>query len=168
MRKSDWIFLASIILIFIGLRVFVYFPAEVEGISMMSTLETHNHGVVLRHKKPQRFDIVTLDSHDAKEKIYIKRLIGLPGEHIVYHDGILTIGDTTYEETFLDPRLAFNEELESTTEDFEVTVPKDAYWVMGDNRGKSNDSRALGFISKKDIEGVFIWRFWPLNEWQIF
>lgn len=168
MKKSDWLFLVSIILIFIGLRLFVFFPAAVDGRSMAPTLATGDRGIVLMHKKPERFDIVTLDSHDADEKIYIKRVIGLPGETVTYHKGILTIDGTTYKEPYLDPQLVYDDEGNSLTGDFTVKVPKDSYFVLGDNRGNSNDSRSIGPIKKSDIDGVFVWRFWPISRWKIF
>ncbi|MGX7199381.1 signal peptidase I [Enterococcus nangangensis] len=168
MKKSDWLFLVVVALIFAGLRLFVFFPAAVDGRSMAPTLATSDRGIVLQLKTPDRFDIVTLDSHDAEEKIYIKRVIGLPGDHVVYQDGVLTINDKMYEEPFLDPQLAFNEDGTSATGDWDLEVPADSYWVLGDNRGNSKDSRAIGFIKKKDIDGVFVWRFWPLNKWELF
>ncbi len=168
MKKSDWLFVLGVALLFFGLRVFVFFPAAVDGRSMAPTLATGDQGIVLKHKTPERFDIVTLDSHDAEEKIYIKRVIGLPGETITYQNGELTVNGKKYDEPYLDPQLVFSTEGESLTGDFTVTVPEDSYYVLGDNRGNSKDSRIIGPIKKTDIDGVFVWRFWPLNKWKTF
>lgn len=168
MKKSDWLFLVVVALIFAGLRLFVFFPAAVDGKSMSPTFATGDRGIVLKLKTPQRFDIVTLDSHDSQEKIYIKRVIGLPGETINYTKGVLTVDGKVYDEPYLDPQLVFDDEGNSLTEDWTVTVPKDSYYVLGDNRGNSRDSRSIGPVAKDDIDGVFIWRFWPLSKWKLF
>ncbi len=168
MKKSDWLYIFSMALLFAALRLFVFFPAAVDGHSMDPTLATGDRGIVLMHKKPKRFDIVTLDSHDSEEKIYIKRVIGLPGDHLVFQDGKLFVNDKEYQEPYLDKKLVFDEMGETLTGNFEVKVPKDAYFVLGDNRGNSNDSRSIGPIKKKDIDGVFVWRFWPLKRMHVF
>lgn len=166
MKKGDWLFVLGTITTFLLLRVFVFFPAVVSGRSMAPTLATGDRGIVLMHKQPKRFDIVTLDSHDAEEKIYIKRVIGLPGDHVRYQDGVLTINEKTYKEPYLDRDLVFDTNGKNLTGNINVDVPKGAYFVLGDNRGNSNDSRNIGFIDKKDIDGVFVWRFWP--KWTLF
>lgn len=168
MKKSDWLFILVMGLLFAGLRLFVFFAATVDGHSMDPTLATGDRGIVLMHKKPKRFDIVTLDSHDEEEKIYIKRVIGLPGEHLIFQDGKLWVDGKEYQEPYLDKKLVFDNNGRTLTGNFEVDVPKDSYFVLGDNRGNSRDSRVLGSISKKDIDGVFVWRFWPLNRVHVF
>ncbi|WP_071131083.1 signal peptidase I [Enterococcus timonensis] len=168
MKKSDWLFLIGVAALFIGLRLFVFFPAAVEGRSMAPTLATGQRGIVLKHKTPERFDIVTLESHDANEKIYIKRVIGMPGETLVYNNGVLTIDGVEFKEDYLDQELVVDDNGNSLTGTFTVEVPDDAYYVLGDNRGNSNDSRNIGAIKKSDIDGVFVWRFWPLNKMEIF
>lgn len=168
MKKSDWLFLVVIALIFAGLRLFVFFPAAVDGKSMSPTFATGDRGIVLKLKTPERFDIVTLDSHDAEEKIYIKRVIGLPGETVSYTNGVLTVDGKRYDEPYLDRQLVFDADGVSLTGDWTVKVPKDSYYVLGDNRGNSRDSRTIGPIAKKDIDGVFVWRFWPFNEIELF
>lgn len=168
MKKSDWLYFFFIAALFAALRLFVFFPAAVDGHSMDPTLATGDRGIVLMHKKPKRFDIVTLESHDSNEKVYIKRVIGLPGEHLLFRDGKLFVDGKPFEEPFLDEKLVFDSNHQTLTGNFEIDVPKDSYFVLGDNRGNSNDSRAIGPIKKKDIDGVFVWRFWPLNRLKIF
>ena len=90
----------------------------------------------------KRFDIVVVKAH--KERI-IKRVIGLPGETLKYENGILYINDKMIEENYLD----------EVTKDFtyEGKIPDECYFVMGDNRDASLDSRYFGCFPKKDILG---------------
>ena len=105
----------------------------------------------------KRFDVIVINS--PKSKYMIKRVIGLPGEHIEYKDNKLYIDGEIMEENF---------ETGSLTEDFNINIlneskiPEDYYFVVGDNRNNSEDSRKFGFISKKDIVGKVGFRLWPI------
>lgn len=105
----------------------------------------------------ERFDVVTL-VHE--EKYLIKRVIGLPGETIRYENNQLYIDGEVVEESFLG---------DVTTDDFdlsmidEVVIGEDEYFVVGDNRTNSQDSRHFGLVSKKDIVGKVEFRIWPFR-----
>ncbi len=104
----------------------------------------------------KRFDVVVLES--TKSKYMIKRVIGLPGEHIEYIDNLLYIDGKLVEENF---------EKNGETADFDInkfgsTIPENHYFVVGDNRVNSEDGRTFGFISKDDIVGKVEFRIWPL------
>ena len=109
---------------------------------------------------PKRFDVVAIKYKDTK--YFIKRVIGLPGESIKYQDGILYIDGEAIEEKF---------DLMSKTEDFSLetlgyeTIPDDYYFVIGDNRGDSLDSRfkEVGLIHKNDFIGKVLFRIWPFK-----
>ena len=102
----------------------------------------------------ERFDIVVIKYHD---KYLIKRVIGLPGDNIKYKDNKLYINDEYVEEPFLEDDVV--------TWDFEMvgTVPEDSYFVMGDNRVVSMDSRDLGTFKKSRIIGKTNFTVYPFS-----
>lgn len=149
-----------IIVAVVFIRTFIATPVRVDGRSMVPTL--NNGDILILNKLSRnykRFDIVVVKAHNSK---LVKRIIGLPGENIEYKDNILYIDgkkikDVTPEET----------------DDFSLEelyglkkIPKDYYFVMGDNRDGSSDSRdyRIGLIKKKNIVGKTIFRLWPINK----
>lgn len=102
----------------------------------------------------ERFDIVVVKYYD---KYLIKRVIGLPGDNIKYKDNKLYINDEYVEEPFLNDDVV--------TWDFEMvgTVPEDSYFVMGDNRVVSMDSRDLGTFKKSRIIGKTNFTVYPFS-----
>lgn len=134
---------------------------------------------------PQRGDIVVFSWPPNDKYDYIKRVIGIPGDKISYHNKILTINGVEIKQTnekatsFIDEQGVlqnvdlYTEDLLSVKHsiyrkpavpafDFEVTVPEGKYFVMGDNRDNSSDSRFWGFVSDKNLRGkaVLIWMSW--------
>ncbi len=134
-----------IVIIVVFIRTFLVTPIRVNGHSMDPTLK---HKEILLLKKYdhnfERFDIVVF--HYQKDHL-IKRVIGLPGETVEYKNNRLYINGTYIKENYL-PK-------ETKTNDFvvEEKIPNGYYFVLGDNRGNSSDSRVLGLISEKQIEG---------------
>ncbi len=164
-----------IIVAVVFIRTFIATPVRVDGRSMNPTLQDGDILILNKlSKKFNRFDIVVVES---KQKYYkngkiktkttklVKRIIGLPGENIEYKDNILYIDgkkikDVTPEET----------------DDFSLEelyglkkIPKDYYFVMGDNRDGSSDSRdyRIGLIKKNNIAGKTIFRLWPINKLKV-
>lgn len=134
-----------ILIIVILLKCFVVTPIRVNGTSMIPTL--HPKDIMILNKtayytkNPKRFDIVVVDLEDEK---IIKRVIGLPGEEVEYHNNILYINGKKVKEN-ID---------KVDTDDYKSgKIPKDSYLVLGDNRKGSYDGRMFGFIKKKQIEG---------------
>ena len=150
-----------IIAVVILLRIFIVTPVRVSGDSMEPTL--HNGEIMVLNKIKskttdiKRFDIVVIKYNGEK---LIKRVIGLPGEKIEYKDEILYVNGKAVMETYLtQPMSDYNiTSLESET------VPDDSYFVLGDNRSNSLDSRLIGFIKKKDIEGITNFVLFPFSE----
>ncbi len=153
--KDTFKYLLVIVGVFLVVMFVVTFQ-QVIGPSMNPTL--HEGDVLLLDKlsyrffKPSRNDIVVIEE-DSKNMI--KRIIGLPGETISYKDNILYIDGESYKETTIDVETA----------DFgPVTLGSDEYFVMGDNRINSMDSRDFGPVEKKHIVGRVAIRIWPFNK----
>ncbi|KGP92841.1 signal peptidase I [Pontibacillus chungwhensis BH030062] len=170
----DWIkalIVAAILAIVI--RVFLFAPIVVDGPSMLPTLENGDHMIVNKFSytigKPERFDIVVF--HATETKDYIKRVIGLPGDHIEYRDDTLYVNGEPVEETYLQERLDRLSENQSYTFDFRLqdikgnyeTIPEDHVLVLGDNRNNSTDSRMLGLIPLDRIVGETRFIYWPME-----
>ncbi|PSL42177.1 signal peptidase I [Planomicrobium soli] len=153
------------------IRFFFFTPIVVDGESMMPTLEHGDRMIVNKIGYnvgvPDRFDIVVF--HAPEEKDYIKRIIGLPGDHLAYEDDQLYINGEVVEEPYLD---AYKEGITGTlTEDFtlediigEEVVPEGHVFVMGDNRRASKDSRMIGPVPMEEVIGSTNFVFWPMAE----
>ena len=165
-----------IILFFVFIiRTFIITPVNVNGTSMVSTLEDGDVLLVykLRYRLqgPKRFDVITLKN---KNGALIKRVIGLPGDKLRYvikqnENGEdvaeLYINDELVNEDFIDDEV----KVKTCINDPDicngvVTVPEDSYYVMGDNRGVSLDSRSFGFVSNKEAYGITEIRIFPFNK----
>lgn len=145
----------AIILAVLLIRTFLVTPIIVQGESMKETL---NGGeLMLLYKFDQdyeRFDVVVINKVVEGDNL-IKRIIGLPNETIRYKEGLLYINDTIVEDKY-----AYGE----TANFQEVTLGDDEYFVMGDNRSVSLDSRILGVIKHNEIEGTAGLILYPFNK----
>jgi signal peptidase I len=148
------------------IRTFIAEPRYIPSDSMLPTLHTGDRLVVdkisyLLHP-PEFGDIVVFQPPDelqhrgySKDQAFIKRVIGRPGEIITIKSGKVYINGQPLQEDYI---------AEPPNQPFPpVLVPKDKFFVMGDNRNDSNDSRYWGFLPKKNIIGRAVFRFWPLN-----
>lgn len=173
----DWIkaLLIAFALVFI-VRTFFFAPIIVDGPSMQPTLHDRDQMIVnkinYRFNDPKRFDIVVF--HAVEKKDFIKRVIGLPGEHVAVRDGVLYIDGEKVEEPFLaeadqktvSDQLRSNDfQLENLPGDFD-TIPDGHVLVLGDNRGNSTDSRMLGVIPIDKIVGKTSLIYWPIKRMQ--
>ena len=148
------IILITVILI----RTFIVTPVSVDGSSMYPNLKDGNILLLKKFDKGySRFDIVVLNY--GKDRL-VKRIIGLPGEHVEYRDSKLYINGQEVEEPMINAYTS-NFKLESIGYD---KIPDDYYFVVGDNRGISKDSRIIGLIHKKDIIGTTSFSLWPFKK----
>jgi signal peptidase I len=141
--------------------VFVVQPVKVEGTSMLPRLEDGerifvNKLVYYDIPKVERGDIVVFWFPDDPSKSYIKRVIGLPGEFVHVRDGRVFVNGKQLIEPYLDP----NKNVSRGTEQ-PIQVKQHYYFVMGDNRDNSSDSRVWGLVPEKYIYGKALFRYWP-------
>lgn len=144
-----------IILVVVLIRTFIITPVRVNGKSMDPTLENNEIVLLKKYDKSfERFDIVVFDYGDSH---LIKRIVGLPGETLYYYNNELYINDKKIAEDFL-PK-------DTETYDFvwDKEIPEGYYFVMGDNRTNSTDSRMIGLVSKSEIRGTTDFVLFPFN-----
>ena len=151
-----------------GIITFVGQRTQVSGSSMETTLSDGDQLIVdkisYRFRDPNRYDIVVFPYQYEENTYYIKRIIGLPGETVQIVDGYVYIDGQQLDEHYgnevmLDPGIA----------EEPVTLGDDEYFVLGDNRNNSQDSRAanVGVIHRKDLLGRAWIRIWPLSEFGV-
>jgi signal peptidase I len=140
----------------------LYFtPIKIVGSSMLPTLKDSDFGVMDTHdwslNKLERFDIIIVQRTSNVEKYIIKRIIGLPGEQIVFDgNGTLFVNNKIIQQDFLP--YTTHQKLTCTLPTYlacydSITLQEDEYYVLGDNRGASSDSRVLGTFNKQQIIG---------------
>lgn len=171
-ESKEWLqaFLLAIVLFFL-IRTFLFAPFIVDGESMAPTLHSGERLIVTKivylWGEPQRGDIVVF--HATQTRDYIKRVIGLPGETVEIRDDRLYINGEEVPEPYLEEyRRKTQEAGLKLTEDYgPETVPEGAYFVLGDNRRNSQDSRMIGMIPKDQIVGRADMVFWPLSSFRL-
>lgn len=168
-RKKDareWVVsIVTALLAVLIIRSFFFTIIRVDGTSMTDTLQNNDRLFVtvldMKLHGPDRFDVV-ITHYDDTRKEYVKRVIGLPGDTLEVKSGVLYINGEAYEEPFLSPDRIVNYSLPQY--DFgPIEVPEGSYFVMGDNRDNSRDSRRVGFLSEDKIVGKVRYIIWPLN-----
>lgn len=153
-EAKDYIIIVVVVVI---IRTFLVTPAIVDGASMDYILEDGQlvivNKIVYKIKDVNRFDIVVLNNEQDGDKI-IKRVIGLPNETIEYKNNKL----------YVNGKLVNQNYVVKDTEDFTIKTGENEYFVLGDNRVVSKDSRMLGNFKKKDIVGRVNFRLLPFDE----
>lgn len=160
------VFLAMLVMVYL----FIMAPQEINGASMEPNF--HNGEYILTNKvlykfrNPKRGDVVIFKSPRNKEIDYIKRILGLPGDTVRLEKSTFYINGQTLPEPYLDP--------ESITyggsylaEGEEATVPPGTYFVVGDNRQHSSDSRDFGPVALEDFIGVAFLRYFPFSQFGV-
>jgi signal peptidase I len=139
---------------------------HVEGISMFATLDDNDYlmanKIDYRFHGPQRGDIVILRPPTDNSKDFIKRVIALPGERLLIRDGIVYIDGRRLDEPYLPEAWTVLTNWPANSSNGQVMGPSE-YFVMGDNRNRSQDSRTFGPITRDRIDGRAWFRIWPLN-----
>lgn len=202
------IFLVPMIIISLLLQKFVISTFKVSGDSMFPTLQHNQSMMMYKLADPKRFDVVVVESPDEVyerdengelkkdffgepiRRLYIKRIIGMPGDTLAYQNNELYINGVKYEEPYLN---AYRQQVsgqyiaDSTLEEYMAyarmviptlpeenttldekngvkVIPDGFYFVLGDNRLYSKDSQEYGLVNKKLIKGIAVIRFYPLDK----
>lgn len=151
-----------IIITVVLIRTFIVTPVQVDGLSMYPTLKDNEILLLKKYDKDyKRFDIVVLKYKNDK---LIKRIIGLPGESIKYVDDKLYVNDKLVEENFSKNTETDDFDISYLLNEEETKIPDNMYFVVGDNRDNSTDSRIIGLINKEDIEGTVDFALFPFNK----
>lgn len=152
--------------IFVVVYAFLFRPFQVNGNSMFPTFQNGEYIftnlITLRISPLKRGDVVVFKAPANQEKDYIKRIIGLPGDTVQIKDGYVYVNGQLLNEPY-EPK-----EYRTTGEAFmqdgqTVTVPQESYFVLGDNRPGSSDSRDWGFVTKNKIIGKSFFVYWPIT-----
>ena len=161
-----WSFIVAFIIVG-GVYFFLGRPFTVSGASMYPTLHNADRMILSKVGDIHRFDVVILKAPDENVE-YIKRVIGMPGDTVEMKSGVLYINGKKVDQPFINTEALAKQTvfiddftLESLTG--ESKVPEGKYFVLGDNRGVSKDSRMIGFIDRSAIEGKAVFTIWPLN-----
>lgn len=162
--------------LFIIIYLLAFQPHEVNGQSMDGIDNFRNGQLILtdkltyRFREPERGEVIVFKYPLDKSKDYIKRIIGLPGESIMLIDNQIYIYNNEFPEgKILDQSSFIGKDVLTQGRAFldegqKVKIPDDSYFVMGDNRPESSDSRTWGFVPEKNIIGRSYFRYWPPNQ----
>lgn len=152
--------------ILVMIYLFVMSPQEINGASMEPNF--HNGEYILTNKvtyklkNPQRGDVVIFKSPKNKDIDYIKRIIGLPGDTVELRNNAFFVNEQLVEEPYI-PEGTFLYGGSYLQENDLIIVPEGMYFVVGDNRPHSSDSREFGPIPKEDFIGQAFLRYWPFD-----
>jgi len=151
------------LLIVLPIRYFVFQPFLVRGQSMEPNFSNSDYLIVdelsYRFNNPQRGEVIVFKSPTSLSQRFIKRIIGLPGEEVIIEDGKITIVKDDVE-TVLDESEYLPSSIK-TFGDIHIVLNSEQYFVLGDNRGASYDSRRWGALPEENIIGKVFLRPWP-------
>jgi signal peptidase I len=158
--------------IIIPVRYFLIQPFYVKGASMEPSFYDHEYLIIdelsYRYRNPDRGDIIVFRYPADPKQFFIKRVIGLPGETVEVSDGSVKIYNDKYPNGIALTETAYLEQDFISAGKRTVTLKSDEYFVMGDNRPASLDSRYFGAIKRDAIVGRVWLRGWPFDRWKVF
>lgn len=154
--------------VFLVIYIFLFRPFQVSGSSMYPTFHDKEYILTniisLKLGTPKLGDVIVFKAPNDPEKDYIKRVIGMPGDTVFIRNGDVYVnGNLLDQSAYLTPTVktyggSFLKENQP------VTVPADSYFVIGDNRPGSSDSREWGFLPAKNLIGKSLFVYWPFNK----
>jgi signal peptidase I len=153
--------IAISIVLAVVLIVFIYQPVKVEGTSMMPGLTDQERIFINKYTYKlgagsiARLDLVVFHYPYDPSQSYIKRIIGLPGDYVEIVDGTVYVNEQKLDEPYVP------QEYRDHVGRAKQMVPVDHYFVLGDHRSSSNDSRMWGFVDRKEIYGKAVFVYWP-------
>jgi len=153
--------------VFVLIYLFLFQPHQVRGSSMYPSLHDGEYlltdKVSYRLHQPKRGDVIIFTAPHNEEYDYIKRIIGLPGETIKIENGKVFINGLALDEVYI-PNDFTTFAGSFAKEGYNVLLPPEQYFVLGDNRQHSSDSREWGSVPEKNIIGRAAFRYWPVEE----
>jgi signal peptidase I len=142
--------------------IFLYQPVKVEGTSMMPSLDDQErifvNKFVYRLEPIERGDVVVFRYPRDTSKSFIKRVIGVAGDHVRIDDGHVYVNDRQLHEDYVSEMFADEQSFS------EIVVPPKSYFVLGDHRSMSKDSRDFGPVSSRYIYGKAVFGYWPMEK----
>ena len=162
------------LVIIIPVRYFLIQPFYVKGASMEPNFYDHEYLIIdeitYRFRDPERGEIIVFRYPRNPQEYFIKRIIGLPGEKIAFRDGGIYIFSGAHPDGYRlaeDNYLAEGVMTYSLTEE-PITIGENEYFVLGDNRNSSKDSRSFGAVNRSFVTGRVLLRGWPLSRLEYF
>ncbi len=165
--KDHLIEFFELLIVFAAIGSIIYWqiaqPHKVSGLSMYPNFNDGDY--IITDKITQKFneykrgEIIVFKKKDKSDD-YIKRVIGLPGDKIRISEGIVYLNNKALDEPYLKNNKYTQPGL-YISENQELTLPKNNYFVLGDNRNVSSDSREWGFVTRDEIKGIVFFRYWP-------
>ncbi len=141
--------------------VFLYQPVKVEGTSMLPGLDDQErifiNKFVYNFEPIERGDVVVFRYPRETAKSYIKRVIGVPGDHVRIDDGQVYVNGRRLREPYVPAHFSDDRSFS------ELIVPRNAYFLLGDHRSSSSDSRDFGPVSRRYIYGKAVFGYWPVE-----
>ena len=165
--------LAFSLLLAVVLIVFIYQPVKVEGTSMEPSLDDQERIFINKFTYSfglgniERGDTVVFEYPNDPEKLYIKRVIGVPGDRVRILGGQVFVNDQPLAEDYVPPRFRDSANWPSTPlgeQPVDRVVPPNDYFVLGDHRSSSSDSRSWGWVPRANIHGKAVFIYWPLDK----
>lgn len=147
------------------IRTFIFEPVRVDGSSMLNTLHDNEYMIVTKYQylfaDPERYDIVICHYPGRGNTNFVKRVVGIPGDTVAVQGGVLYVNGEAVEEPYISAPM-----LSSMPE---TVVEEGHYFVMGDNRNNSNDSRSsgVGQLTRSQIRGQVRLVAWPFSEFRL-
>ncbi len=141
-----------IIAVVVLFRTYIATPVRVDGDSMVPTFEDGQ--ILILNKLDREYERMDVVVFDYKKDRLIKRVIGLPGETVEIKDNTLYINGEEVSD--------YKDDVKTSDYKLNVTIPEGYYFVLGDNRGISADSRLIGLVSEDDLKGTICFRLFPL------
>lgn len=146
-------------------RHFLVQPFLVSGASMVPNFQNGDYLMIdeltYRVREPQRGEVIVFRNPKETSVFFIKRIVGLPGERVTVTENKVAVDGTTLDEKYLPKTI-------STQGSTDIILKPGEYFVMGDNRPYSYDSRSWGILPKEDIVGLARLRLWPPQDFTVF
>ncbi len=164
--------IALVVVIIVVVRYFLFRPFDVQGASMEPNFVEDEYLIIdeltYRFTEPERGEVVVFRSQNKNKEFFLKRVIGLPGEKVKVQGGKVVVYNDEQPDGVVIDEDAYLPMSEFTDGELVVTLESDEYFVLGDNRGVSYDSRKFGPIDRGDIVGRVWLRGWPVDKFGLF